>query len=325
MPINIEKMEDKSDVGGLIKALKHRDPGIRQAAAEALCKVGDADAVEPLISALKDEEWVVRRYAAEALGVIGDPRAVEPLTEALDDPFFQFGFSPVRRVASESLERIRAAEIATSPLDKLLARSWSKPSSSKKTMELVGILTRNCESVSDKEVSRCMNAIGKLKTNNDPIVGEVMSYVALEAHHHEVRDAAALVLKGIATAEITSILCEALQYDRKNGKPVAAALHALKVIGDVNTKGSIIEFLNEFREAWSMGDMIASSADMFSMGAYLNEEKSICLAACRALAELGGSDAVAAIEAVRSDSYWNNYAEIKDESLELIARARQRL
>jgi HEAT repeat protein len=325
MAINISKMEEKSDVKGLIKALKHRDPGIRQAAAEALCKVGDANAVKPLISALKDKEWVVRRYAAEALGVIGDPRAVEPLTEALMDPYSNYGLSPVRSSAAEALEQIRAAEAATNPLDKLLARSWSKPSSSKKTMELVEILTRNCGSISDKEVSRCMDAIGKLKANKDPIVAEVMCYVALEANHYKVRDAAALVLKDVATADITSILCEALHYDRKKGKPVVAALQALKVIGDVNTRGSIIEFLNEFREAWRMGDMITSGTDMFSMGAYLDQEKSVCLAACRALAELGGSEAVAAIEAVRSDSYWSNYAEIKNESLQLIARARQRL
>jgi len=324
MAINIEKMEEKSDVEGLIKALKHSDPGIRQAAADALCKVGDSSAVIPLISALKDNEWVVRRYAAEALGVIGDQSAVEPLTEALEDPFIEFGYSPVRKVAADALKQLRVAEVATNPLDKLLARSWSKPSSSKETMELVEILTRNCESILDKEVSRCMDAIGILKVNIDPIVAEVMCYVALEAHHNEVRYAAALVLKDVATAEITSILCEALHYDREKANPVAEALFALKVMGDVDTKGPIVEFLNEFREAWRMGDRIASSADMVTTAAYLDAEKSICLAACRALAELGGPDAAKAIEAVRSDSYWNKFPEIKNESLKLITRARKR-
>ena len=324
MALNIAKMEEESDVKGLSKALKHRDPVIRQSAAEALCKVGDARAVKPLISALKDKEWIVRRYAAEALGVIGDPRAVEPLTEALKDPYSEFGLTPVRSLAAKALEQIRAAEVATNPLDRLLVRSWSKPSSSKKTMKLVEILTRNCGSISDKEVSRCMDAIGKLKTNKDPIVAEVMCYAALDANHGRVRNAAALVLKDLATPEITSILCEALHYDREGSNSTVAALRTLEAIGDVNKRNAIVDFLNEFRETWRQGSCMAMVGDMLSLGAYLDKEKTVCLAACRALAALGGAEAVIAIKAVRSDSYWNAYDEIKKELPELIAKARQK-
>ncbi len=324
MALNIERMEEKGNVKGLIKALKNSDSAIRQTAAKALCKVGDSSAVKPLISALKDKEWVVRRYAAEALGVIGDKQAVAPLTDALKDPYSEYGLTPVRKAAAEALEQIRAAETATSPLDKLLARSWSKLSSSKKTMKLVEILVRNCSSISEREVSRCMDAIGKLEKYKESIVAEVMCYGVLEANHSKVREAAVSVLKDIATGSITSILCEALQYDREENKPVHAALQALKAIGDVNTRDSIVEFLNDFREAWRMENKIVSGTDMFSLGAYLDEEKSICLAACRALAELGGSDAAAAIKAVQSDRYWNNYDEIKMELPELIARAGKR-
>jgi len=111
---NIEKMEAKRDVKGLIKALKDwrvvdeaayvlgeigdkraveplikaledEDRNVRWGAAEALGYIGDKRAVEPLIKALEDEDWYVRKRAAYALGDIGDKRAVEPLTEALKD------------------------------------------------------------------------------------------------------------------------------------------------------------------------------------------------------------------------------------------------
>jgi len=54
--------------------------------------------VEPLIAALKDAEWRVREAAAEALGKIGDPRAVEPLIDALQDKEWF-----VQRTAAEAL------------------------------------------------------------------------------------------------------------------------------------------------------------------------------------------------------------------------------
>ncbi|MDP7590040.1 MAG: HEAT repeat domain-containing protein [Candidatus Poseidoniia archaeon] len=57
---------------------------VREAAAEALGKIGDARAVKPLIKALRDVAFDVRLNAAFALGRIGEP-AIESLIEALED------------------------------------------------------------------------------------------------------------------------------------------------------------------------------------------------------------------------------------------------
>ncbi len=99
-PPNVEKMQARRDVQGLIKVLGYKkDDKVRQAAVEALVKIG-APAVEPLIAALKkDEEWYVRKTAAEALGQIGDVRAVEPLIVALKE-------GDMRRVSAEALGKI---------------------------------------------------------------------------------------------------------------------------------------------------------------------------------------------------------------------------
>jgi len=98
-PPNIEKLKQKGDVKGLIKALTYeniqRQADIRRAAAEALGELGDERAIEPLTAAALtdlnegpsdiawDAKWPVRRAAAHALASIG-ARAVEPLVEALE-------------------------------------------------------------------------------------------------------------------------------------------------------------------------------------------------------------------------------------------------
>ena len=115
---NIEKLKEKEDVEGLIKALKFErykdvdlirdavealgktgkpavepliqalkdeDHGVRSSAAEALGMIGHKSAVEPLIQTLKDKHWYVRKASAVALGNIGDERAVEPLGDSLKD------------------------------------------------------------------------------------------------------------------------------------------------------------------------------------------------------------------------------------------------
>ena len=83
---NIEKLKEKEDVEGLIKALEYRKESIkddhvliRSCAAEALGKIGDERAVEPLIKALQDKAWDVTYTAIEALGDIGDLGAIEPI------------------------------------------------------------------------------------------------------------------------------------------------------------------------------------------------------------------------------------------------------
>jgi len=83
-------MKAKRDVRGLIKALSYKkdsteweDTAVRERAAEALGKIGDARAVEPLIATLKDSDVGVRWTAAEALGKLGDARAIEPLIATL--------------------------------------------------------------------------------------------------------------------------------------------------------------------------------------------------------------------------------------------------
>jgi len=79
---------------------------LRQGAAEALGKLGDARAVEPLIAALNDTATPVRQSAAEALVRLGAPQAVDPLTIALKDETASDGLFSVPVLAAEVLGRL---------------------------------------------------------------------------------------------------------------------------------------------------------------------------------------------------------------------------
>ena len=89
----------------LIENLGHEDFNVRQAAAEALGKIGpDArPAIPALVMALADKDYHVRKAAAEALGKIGpDARqAIPTLVMALADKDYH-----VRKAAAEALGKI---------------------------------------------------------------------------------------------------------------------------------------------------------------------------------------------------------------------------
>jgi len=86
-PPNVELLRAKRNVKGLMKALRYdKDDSVCEAAAKALCDVGDARAIEPLVSVLEDSGAVsVRAATARALGSVGDETAIAPLIKALSD------------------------------------------------------------------------------------------------------------------------------------------------------------------------------------------------------------------------------------------------
>lgn len=84
---DIEKMERKGDVEGLIKALKHEDSDVRREAEEALGRIGGPIAVEPLFDMFKDKEETdgVRRGALRSLKKMGSSEVVELFISVLKD------------------------------------------------------------------------------------------------------------------------------------------------------------------------------------------------------------------------------------------------
>lgn len=78
---DISKLEQRRDIKGLIKALKHRKESVRTEAAEALGRMG-AEAINPLIGEIRKPPYTkVPTWVAVALAKIGGP-AIEPLIRA---------------------------------------------------------------------------------------------------------------------------------------------------------------------------------------------------------------------------------------------------
>jgi HEAT repeat protein len=342
-------------VGALVSALSDASADVREAAAATLDQLGwqpdeskagaaywvakhdwdkcadiGAPAVEPLVSALKDDDVDVRRGAASALGQIGDARAIEPLLSAL-----RSGSDGVRRAAAEALDKIHAQVSPELRVERARAISlsdvvngrWSDPHPDAPITAAFAVIEQHGKWISEEDVSKCLPEVRRLAKMKDPVAAEVLCYAALMANHYEVRIPAAQALKETADPTITQVLCEGLTYDRAADSPVSVrhVLRTLETIGDANARSAIADFLDDFRTTWSMkGSTVAGGTDMFTLGAYLDGEKSICLAACEALASFGGARAAVAIEAVLADSYWNEYREIREPLPKLIAKAQRK-
>lgn len=95
-PPNIEKMQAKHDVNGLIKALGYKDDDIKCDAVKALGEIGDPSAVAPLVAMFQTTSRPIFRFedidiwteivvALGNLGDVGNPLVVETLVKAFKE------------------------------------------------------------------------------------------------------------------------------------------------------------------------------------------------------------------------------------------------
>ena len=76
---NVQKLEERRDVPGLIKALTHRNQDVRDAAAKALGHIGDAQAANPLVAALKEDvRRILRTEARQSQDEVEFAKALDP-------------------------------------------------------------------------------------------------------------------------------------------------------------------------------------------------------------------------------------------------------
>jgi HEAT repeat protein len=88
----------------LLDALSHRAGQVRAAALLGLADLGDRQAIPAIAGRLaRDESAMVREAAAQALGRLGGPAAVAALQAAQTDPK-----AKVRRAAAASLAQVQA-------------------------------------------------------------------------------------------------------------------------------------------------------------------------------------------------------------------------
>jgi len=132
-PPNVEKLSEKKDVKGLIKALRYEKVFVRREAADALGNIVDSRSVDPLITALKDSDRYVRKSAVEALGKIGDSRAIDPLITALKD-----SDKNVRKSAVEALGKTGDSRVIDPLITALKDSEWFVRESAAEALVKIG-------------------------------------------------------------------------------------------------------------------------------------------------------------------------------------------
>ena len=242
---NIEKMLNRQDVEGLIKALKHKDFEVRKRAADALSKIGDAKAVESLIGALRDEYLGVRMEAAKVLGKIGDAGTVEPLITAMADKN-----TDVRKTSEKALVDIAgrigpAAKAVIPALRAALGDNNPKVrEASARALDKIGV---------DEEATRAA-LMERLKDSNAKvrnaaavaIGGELGNiYPDVERLHTDCRWDAVPRLVKIGKAAVPALVVT-LNYQGRNSSSVrGGAAEALGKIGDARAVEPLIQALKD--------------------------------------------------------------------------------
>jgi HEAT repeat protein len=164
-PPNVQNLEAKRDVQGLINALEHeKDAGVREAAAQALGRIGDPRAVEHLFVVVQDRNSpeLCRQGAAEALGRIGAP-AVQSLSAALMDSNVDTREAAVRvlgHVGAPAVESLSATlKDSTAGVREAAARALGEIGDPRAVEPLSAVLTDSSAGVR-QSAARALSRIG---------------------------------------------------------------------------------------------------------------------------------------------------------------------
>jgi len=259
---------DPKTVDALVAALKDADPGVRQAAAESLGRLGDPRALEPLSGLVGDGNVEVRKASVEALGNLEDPKAIPALTRAAGD-----ANPAVRREAAEALISFDEPA-AGEPLIKLLGDSDLRV----RLTAMEGLSQRGDRRalgplgklVKDPNVEVRARAVRALSRYKDPSAQDGL-VAALKDENAEVRVAAAAGLSELELKTAPQGLLDATKDSSADVRQQAAEslgqihdpkavpqLKALLEDSDAEVRGAAIEALSDIRDGAALQALIAA-------------------------------------------------------------------
>ena len=252
---NIERLLAKNDVKRLIKALKHKETGIRSKAAEALGNIGDKMAVEFLITSLQDLD--VRTSSAKALGKIGDARAVEPLNQ-----FLKGENSQIRSVAIDALGEI-GNPTAIEPLIQLLNNADVSIRCSA-FISLVKIGTEKVEShlihafeQDSYDLKKCV--LANLKDVRNRIAAELLIQI-LKDDNINIRKPAVIMLGSLVDYDDQNVITDALIKALRDRHLREYAADSLAKIGTPKAADALINTVGK-ADSFNMAKSLGKTGD----------------------------------------------------------------
>ena len=245
---DIDDLELKKDVEGLISALRNDNYLIRRDAARSLKRVGDEQAVEALIAALKYETWeddytvliAVRESAADALGIIGDKRAVNPLIQSL----YEDSDEEVRWKAAAALGKIGDHSAVEPLIDALNDKSWGVRKNASNALGDIGdkrAFDRLNIALSDKDWHvRKYAAVALGKIGDDRAIAPLVN--ALSDEDSDVRWKSLMALGKIGEPAFEPLLNT---FENEDWQMRGRAAEVLGKIGDERAIEPLINALNK--------------------------------------------------------------------------------
>lgn len=244
---NPEKLEQKGDVNGLLKALGNPEQEIRDKAGEALCRICNIQHLDYLRKALSSEQWRVRAGVAIVLGCLDDNSVVTLLLGLLIDPH-----AIVRKNAADSLDKLMWTPHSEEDRIRYKLAKGDWYSLTDLGLEAVGPLT-DALSWGDASIrTSAVIALGRIKSS---LTVDILGRILLNDEDHNVRLNSALSLREKGP-EAAIALSEALKDNVWEVRNTAA--EALVQIGEpaveslIKSLSSPIEYARS-RAAYALG------------------------------------------------------------------------
>ena len=119
---NVKKLEQRADIGGLVKCLDNKDSNVRKDAAEAMSRLKDQETVASLMAALADPSPDVRSSVLNALEAIDSDWRMHSSADLVAEKFVSKlqCADPVDRFAAASALEDFPVQKALAPLIELL-------------------------------------------------------------------------------------------------------------------------------------------------------------------------------------------------------------
>ncbi|MGH2740285.1 MAG: HEAT repeat domain-containing protein [Actinomycetota bacterium] len=214
-PPNIDKLKEKQDVEGLVKALHDRSENVRLRAAAALSELGEL-AIDAVVPEIQSSNRAVREAAVYALSGARSQRAIDPLSQALGDPD-----SLVRREAARGLMRLAdpsASEQLAGALDdgdevvrRVAAFGLAELGDGRAVEPLITELQKTQIPGARDEAAKLLGNLGDARAVG-PLAEVVASATEIPVEHpvtgerRDVRDTAAAALREIGGTEAEQAL-----------------------------------------------------------------------------------------------------------------------